>query len=65
MVYTPPAARGRGYASACVAALSQRVLDDGAHFCMLYTDLANPVSNAIYQRIGYVPVADVTDWWLR
>ena len=65
MVYTPPAARERGYASACVAALSQRVLDDGARFCMLYTDLANPVSNAIYQRIGYVPVADATDWWLR
>jgi predicted GNAT family acetyltransferase len=25
---------------------------------MLYTDLANPVSNAIYARLGYVPHRD-------
>ncbi len=61
-VYTPPAGRGRGYASACVAALSQRVLDAGAQFCFLYTDLANPTSNAIYARIGYRPVADVVEY---
>lgn len=60
-VYTPPAWRERGYASACVAALSQRVLDAGRRFCFLYTDLANPTSNDIYQRIGYVPVGDVVD----
>jgi GNAT superfamily N-acetyltransferase len=51
-VYTPPACRGRGYASALVADLSQRVLDRGER-CVLYTDLDNPTSNAIYQRIGY------------
>ncbi len=60
-VYTPPAFRGRGYASAAVASLSQRLLDAGRRFCFLYTDLANPTSNAIYQRIGYVPVRDVVD----
>ncbi|MDQ1249051.1 MAG: uncharacterized protein QG597_3425 [Actinomycetota bacterium] len=58
-VYTPPAQRGRGYATAAVAQLSQRVLDGGKEFCTLYADLANPVSNSIYQRIGYRPVADV------
>jgi uncharacterized protein len=42
MVYTPPELRGRGYASACVAALSQQLLDNGWQFCALYTDLANP-----------------------
>ena len=57
-VYTPPEHRGHGYASACVAALSQRQLDAGREFCCLYTDLANPTSNSIYQKIGYVPVAD-------
>ncbi|MCA9556723.1 MAG: GNAT family N-acetyltransferase, partial [Myxococcales bacterium] len=57
-VYTPPERRGRGYASACVAALSQAQLDAGRQFCFLYTDLANPTSNAIYQRIGYRPVTD-------
>ncbi|MGD8322424.1 MAG: GNAT family N-acetyltransferase [Gemmatimonadota bacterium] len=60
-VYTPPERRRRGYASRLVAALSQRMLDDGLRFCVLYTDLANPTSNAIYRRIGYRPVCDVTD----
>jgi predicted GNAT family acetyltransferase len=60
-VYTPPDLRGRGYASACVAALSRRLLDAGLRFCVLYTDLANPTSNHIYQRIGYRPVCDVLD----
>lgn len=58
LVYTPPVCRGRGYASACVAALSQLLLDRGCAFCTLYTDLANPTSNEIYRRIGYRPLAD-------
>jgi hypothetical protein len=57
-VYTPPAERGRGYASALVAAVSQAQLDAGRRFCFLYTDLANPTSNKIYQAIGYRPVTD-------
>lgn len=52
-VYTPPEHRGRGYATTLVAGLSQRLLDAGRRFCFLYTDLANPTSNAIYVRIGY------------
>lgn len=61
-VYTPPEWRGRGYASACVAEVSQRMLDSGLAFCVLYTDLSNPTSNAIYQRLGYEPIADVRDF---
>jgi RimJ/RimL family protein N-acetyltransferase len=57
-VYTPPHARGRGYASAATAALSRRLLGAGAEEVVLFTDLANPVSNSIYQRIGYRPVED-------
>jgi RimJ/RimL family protein N-acetyltransferase len=57
-VYTPPERRGHGYASAATAALSQRLLKAGAQEVLLYTDLANPVSNSIYQRIGYRPVED-------
>lgn len=60
-VYTPPESRGRGYASACVAEVSRRMLEDGLSFCVLYTDLSNPTSNAIYQRIGYEPIEDVRD----
>jgi RimJ/RimL family protein N-acetyltransferase len=61
-VYTPRALRGRGYATACTAALSQAILDGGAQYCTLFTDLANPTSNAIYQRIGYRPVGDYTEY---
>jgi hypothetical protein len=61
-VYTPLSHRGRGYASAVTAGASQRALDQGVRFCFLYTDLANPTSNSIYQRIGYAPVCDVMDW---
>ena len=61
-VYTPPELRGRGYASALTAALTQRLLDEGRQFCFLFTDLANPTSNSIYQRIGYRPVSDVDLW---
>ena len=61
-VYTPPELRGRGYASALTAALTQRLLDEGRRFCFLFTDLANPTSNSIYQRIGYRPVSDVDLW---
>ncbi len=58
-VYTPPAQRQRGYASALVAALSQHQLDAGKRFCFLFTDLSNPTSNHIYQAIGYEPVVDI------
>ena len=61
-VYTPPELRGRGYASALTAALTQRLLDEGRRFCFLFTDLANPTSNSIYRRIGYRPVSDVDLW---
>jgi len=57
-VYTPPDRRGRGYASALVAAVSQAQLDSGKTFVFLFTDLANPTSNRIYQAIGYEPVTD-------
>ena len=61
-VYTPPEARNRGYASALVASISQAELDAGRRFCFLFTDLANPTSNHIYQTIGYEPVRDVDMW---
>jgi uncharacterized protein len=62
LVYTPPAARRNGYATACVARLSQLLLDSGYEFCTLFTDLANPTSNSVYQQIGYVPVCDFNEY---
>lgn len=58
MVYTPPEYRKRGYASSCVATLSELLLKSGYRHCTLYTDLANPTSNRIYKRIGYTEVCD-------
>jgi uncharacterized protein len=56
-VYTPPELRGRGYASALVAWLSARLLTE-RRFCFLYTDLANPTPNKIYEQIGYERVCE-------
>lgn len=61
-VYTPPDLRGRGYASACVALLSQKQLDAGKQFCTLFTDLDYPTSNSIYQKIGYRAVGDFSEY---
>jgi uncharacterized protein len=57
-VYTPTKHRKKGFASDCVAALSQMMLDQGYHTTSLYTDLSNPTSNKIYQEIGYEWVGD-------
>lgn len=61
-VYTPPELRGRGYATALVGTVTRRRLEEGRRFCFLFTDLANPTSNAIYARIGYEPVLDVDQY---
>ncbi len=60
-VYTPPEERGKGYASTSVAELTRRQLAAGRRFCFLYTDQANPTSNAIYQRLGYHVKGEVVD----
>jgi predicted GNAT family acetyltransferase len=57
-VYTPTHLRGRGYAGAVTAAVSRSALTAGAGDVLLFTDMANPTSNALYQRIGYREVED-------
>ncbi len=59
-VYTPPAQRGRGWASNAVAEVSRRIQAEGARAC-LFTDQANPASNKIYAALGYRPVADMAN----
>jgi len=61
-VYTPPEWRGRGYASSLTAAATQDQLNRGRRFVFLFTDLANPTSNRIYQALGYEPVCDVDQY---
>ena len=52
-VYTPPVHRRRGYGAAVTAQSTAAALKAGAKHVVLYTDLSNPTSNAIYQAIGY------------
>ncbi len=59
-VYTPPAERGRGWASNAVARVSARLRADGVRVC-LFTDQANPTSNKIYAALGYRPVVDMAN----
>jgi GNAT superfamily N-acetyltransferase len=60
-VYTPAEHRGRGYGAAVTTAATQQALASGAADVVLYTDLANPTSNALYHRLGYRAVADWTE----
>jgi predicted GNAT family acetyltransferase len=57
-VYTFPDRRGRGYATALVAALARELLARGKRRLFLTTATANPTSNAVYARIGFVPETD-------
>ena len=60
-VYTPPSSRGNGYGSCVTAAATSAALAEGAQHVVLYTDLANPTSNSIYQNIGYEPDHDAEE----
>jgi GNAT superfamily N-acetyltransferase len=59
-VYTPAEHRRRGYGTAITAACTGHALQSGAEHVVLFTDLANPTSNSIYQQIGFRPVRDYT-----
>jgi GNAT superfamily N-acetyltransferase len=61
-VYTPPEHRRHGYGTAVTAAATQACLNEGVEHVVLYTDLANPISNSIYQSIGYRPDHDACEW---
>lgn len=61
-VYTPPSRRGAGFGTSLTAALSENLLARGFERCFLFTDLANPTSNAIYRRVGYRRVGDSIEY---
>lgn len=56
-VFTLEEERGKGYASACVAALSQRLLNRGWRHCLLFADRNNATTTGIYRRLGYREIA--------
>jgi uncharacterized protein len=64
-VYTPRERRGKGYGTACVKALTRQQLEQGNAFCWLYTDVSSAASPNIFKRIGYRPVSDVSEYYLK
>lgn len=58
-VYTPPRHRKKGFASALVGALSQKLLSSGSPFCFVVT---GSESSQLYRAIGYVPVRSLAFW---
>lgn len=64
-VYTPRELRGKGYGTACVKALTKQQLEHGNAFCWLYTDMSSAASPNIFKRIGYWPVSDVSEYYLK
>lgn len=63
-VYTPPAARGHGYAGAVTAELCERILRSGRRFVCLHADRKNPISNRLYRALGFREVATTRVWTL-
>lgn len=63
-VYTPSEHRRNGYAAGVTWAITHEAMAKGAERVLLHTDLSNPTSNAVYQRLGYRPVYDVTEFEL-
>lgn len=57
-VYTPTEYRAKGYAGAATTAVTRAALAAGATDVVLFTELSNPTSNALYQRLGYTPIED-------
>ena len=58
VVYTPAHLRGHGYAAAVSAEVSRAALAAGAKDVVLFADMSNPTSNALYQRLGYRPLSN-------
>lgn len=60
-VFTPKQYRGKGYAYNLVYKISEKILNEGAEYCVLYTDDNNPISNHVYEKIGYKRMVDIED----
>ena len=60
-VFTPKEYRGKGYAYNLMYRISSKMLENGAEYCVLYTDDKNPISNHVYEKIGYIRQLDTEE----
>lgn len=65
VIYTPPVFRGRGYSTCCTKQLTRRVFEDGYSFAYLYAEADNPVSNHVYEKLGYQKIDDYIEYHRR
>lgn len=56
-VFTLEEERGKGYASACVAALSRRLFDRGWRYSLVFANRENAITTRLYPRLGYQEIA--------
>lgn len=61
-VYTPDNLRGNGYSIACMKYLTQEILDEGNDVAFLFADKYNPISNHIYEKLGYEKISDFMEF---
>lgn len=64
-IYTPSAQRGRGFAKACVSALTARLLGEGRRFCLAHAVTSDARANALLERVGYRAVGVQASWQFR
>lgn len=57
LVFTPPEFRGQGLGSSVTAKVAKLILKD-KKFANLFTDMSNPTSNSIYQKIGFKMIGE-------
>lgn len=62
VIYTPPAYRGHGYSTCCTKQLTRRIFADGYDYAYLYAEADNPVSNHVYEKLGYVKTDEFTEY---
>lgn len=65
LVYTPKERRRQGYGTACVSAITSQLLAEGHAFCWLYTDQSSSAGTTLFTRLGYRPVSDVAEYYLK
>lgn len=61
LVYTPPPARGKGFAKSCVHHLSRHILNTGFRQSGLLVYESNLPARHIYSQIGYKTVSELLD----